>query len=257
MNREHFRGDHASEAELVRLLDDEESDLERRRLTAHLHGCAACSGRLNTLAAHDRAATEYLERLEVQPADELTRARALAAARSAHARPVARAAAPWLRAAAAAGVVIVAGATVSPVRAWVAERWSDLLGDQALVPAETATSTAVLDRGSTVSFVPAGTLFVLEVAHAQEIGEVQLEIRDVRMASARVEQGREETILVLPSGVKIENSEGSTASYSVTLPAGIERVQVFSGGRPVAIVDVDEAELPWSRTVSLDRDGTS
>src|SRR5690606_3977749 len=128
-------------------------------------GCDACNERLTRFRAQADAVSGVLAGFDEGAApDELTRARALRAARDAERR--ARGARWGLgapaRAAAAVAAVALGVLTVEPVRAWVADRWADLTGaDEAAVPAAVAPAR-VLERGSLVSFAPAGDVFVLE-----------------------------------------------------------------------------------------------
>lgn len=246
---------HLSEGDLVRFLDRQAPAADLGWMTAHVASCGRCAGRLETLRSQSEAVSRYVGSLDAGVvADDLSRARALAAARRA-ARP---AATPrrvpsygWMRAAAAIAVVAVGALGIQPVRAWVADQWAALTGDEAIAPAPVATPASVLAEGSVVSFEPAGDVFVLEIRNAQAVGDVHLRITDVPRASATVMDGADEAILVLPSGVRIENAEGSTASYSITLPSTLRLVQIFADGRPIALLPVEDSGADWSRVVPL------
>lgn len=247
---------HPDEGDLVRFLDQQVSSDERRWLYEHLAECADCATRIEAVRERSQALSSLVGSLDADAApDELTRARALAAARRAQARrAVAR---PWYAAGparAAAMVALTAVATtltVSPVRAWVADRWEALVGAEDLAPAVAVQPTGVLERGSVISFEPASETFVLEIESLQQTGSVTLQIRDVEQASAQVVGGSGEEILALPSGLRVTNSPGSTASYAFSLPTHLRLIQVFAGGKLVALIPVADVQLPWSQTVSL------
>lgn len=244
---------HADDGDLVRFLDQQVSMDQRRWLYAHLAECGECARRMETLREQASVLSSLVETLDSAAPDALTRARALAAVRRAGAsRTSSRRwyAAGSVRAAAMVAVAALATLGVEPVRAWVSERLSELVGADDAVPA-VAVRPPVVERGSIVSFEPAGETFVLEIEHAQEMGYVSLELREVTEASAEVVDGRTEEILALPSGLRVANSSTSRASYRLVLPTDLKLIQVFAGGRPVAIIPVEDVQHPWSRTVSL------
>jgi hypothetical protein len=58
-------------------------------------------------------------------------------------------------------------------------------------------------------------------------------------------------MLILPSGIRVENRAGSRASYLVTVPASLPVLSVSVGGQTVATVNIDRGALPWTRTFPL------
>src|SRR5690606_11612159 len=68
---------------------------------------------------------------------------------------------------------------------------------------------------------------------------------------AQVTNGGAEEMLVLPAGLRIENSAGSRASYRVTLPASVRRVTVRVGQAEARSVVVGGSG--WSEEVRLSR----
>ncbi len=246
---------HLEDGDLIRLLDRQASPEEHRGILAHLSACGECAARMEALSEQSEILSRFIGELDADAApDELTRARALSAARHARARRAANRgglSAGVARAAAVAAVAAVVTLSVSPLRAWVADRWAALAGGGeagAPVPVQ----PLELERGSVIRFEPAGEIFVLELEHAQAAGSVTLELRDLDQASAQVLNGATEEIIALPSGLRVENTAASTASYAFTLPANLRLIQIFAGGRPVAIIPVEDARLPWSRTVAVD-----
>jgi hypothetical protein len=253
MNERTLNAPHLDDGDLIRYLDHAVEGAERRDAVRHLSGCEACAERLAEFGEQSERAAEYLGALDVNArADELTRARALSAAR--RARPARRGGGSVraLRAAAVAAVVAVGALTVQPVRAWLVERFAELTGASASVAVQPIDGN-VGWSGGRVAFDPVGDVFVLEIAHAQPLGAVRLEMADSRQATAQIVNGEGETLLVLPSGVRVENTAGSTADYHVTLPSNLRLVQVFAGGAPMAIIEVVEGDTGLSRTVPLQR----
>ena len=252
MNTAIGTGPHPSDGDLVRYLDTELSELEERRLRMHLKGCAACSARVEAIASESSAVARYLAKHAVPGPDTVTRARTLAAVRKANAERrsgVHRA----IRGLVAASVLLVLALTAQPVRAWITERWEGLRGTSAR-PAEVATLPAtVVRRSSIVAFAPRGALFELQLERFQREGTLTVEVRDVERATAQVLNGANETMLILPSGIRVENRAGSRASYLVTVPSSLPALNVTVGGETIATLDVDRAKLPWTRTFDLAR----
>lgn len=252
---------HPEDGELVRYLDHQLPHEERRALLTHLSECADCAARLSKLKHESDTVSAYLGSLhEYVAVDEVARARSLSAARqAARAR---RSNVPartrmWARAAAAAGVIVLGAYTVQPVRAWVTDQLDRIFGDAPASPTATIAEESVLARGSRVTFNPVNEVFVLEIEHLQASGAVVLEVRDQQEASAQILSGRDESILVLPGGLRVENEPSSEAIYSVTLPARFRLVQIFAGGRPIAILPMEGRTTPWSVTLPLDGESAS
>lgn len=242
---------HPSEGDLVRYLDHQVDRDERRDLLAHLSECDACAQRVASLGEHSRIVADYLAELhaDVTP-DEVTRARALSAARAAQRRrPLVSGG--WLRAAAVAAVVI-ATAGVSPVRAWVLDRIHGILEDDAAAPAAVVEAPEPLAVGSQIAFEPAGDVFNLELDAEQAVGAVRLTLAPGSRVSARV-VGGDESFTLLPAGVQVENRPTSTASYEIAVPGSVRVVQLFAGDRLLGIVQVDASSSAWARSVPLQR----
>lgn len=255
MSEKTLNAPHLSAGDLIRYLDHQVDGAERRGAVRHLTGCEACAERLAALGEQSQQAAEYLASYQTDArADDMTRARALAAAR--RARPARRG---WgsgagIRAAAVLAVLATGAVAVQPVRAWMVDRWEALTGslqDDAAVAVESA---RIAESGSPVAFVPVGDVFVLEVVNAQPTGSLTLEMEPgAEEATAQIVNGAGETLLVLPSGVRVENTPGSTAAYRVTLPSNLRLVQVFAGGAPVAMIEVEPGQTSWTRSVPLQR----
>ena len=243
---------HPTDGDLVRYLDTELSELEERRLRTHLKGCEECSARVEAIASESSAVARYLVKTGVSGPDAVTRARAMAAVRKASAaRP--RRMRFAMRGLAAACLLMVLALTAQPVRAWITARWEGLKGGGAR-SAEVATLPAtVVRRSSIVAFAPRGARFDLQLERFQREGTLTVEVRDVERATAQVLNGANETMLILPSGIRVENRAGSHASYLVTVPADLPVLTVTVGGQTVATVPIDREDAPWTRTFSLSR----
>lgn len=247
---------HASDGDLIRGLDGQLSDLEQRRLRNHLAECADCGQRSAELQAHAAVARQYLRRDELGSGpDELTRARALAAIRQAtRSREAARRRKP-LHGAAVAAVLILALAVGSaqPVRAWVMERVAEVRGAPMAAPALVAEmpATVVARRGSIIAFQPAGEVFEIRLEHPQQAGAVGLTVRPVDRATAQMSGDGTESIMILPSGLRIENRAASTARYWITLPSSLGTVRVVAGSRVLATLPVSELGVGSERVIPL------
>lgn len=252
MNNTHPTATHLTDGELVRYLDHEVGDLERREVMRHLASCDACASRLQEVGGWSEVVTRHLATLDSDArADELTRARALSAARTARRTP-ARSPMRGLRIAAVAAVLAVVSLTVQPVRAWLVDRWAEISGADVVAPVATAPHS--FDQsGSLVSFDPAGEIFTLEIDNAQSIGSLRVERGTASEVTARIVNGDEENLLVLPSGLRIVNDRTSTADYLITLSPDITLLQVIAGRSPIAIIELDGVEGEWQRTMPLHR----
>jgi hypothetical protein len=234
---------HAGDDDLVRLLDEELAADRRTDVAGHVMACPTCAERLDDLRAASGLWSEALAAVDTDiRVDDMARARALAAVRLATVRatPVAApraAAGSWprvLRAAAVGAILLAAGFSARPVVAWIGERVASTGGEVAVVPTLPADQPRA---GATISFQPAGELFRIEMARPQEAGVLTIEAVAADHASAQIVGGAAEaqTILVLPSGLQVDNGAASTASYRVLLPAGrVARVVVVSGGVEIA-----------------------
>jgi Putative zinc-finger len=246
---------HPSAGDLVRRIDGELDPRTEARLARHLDQCAACRGRLVALAERSREASRLLDvaAASIDP-DEVRRRRAKVAvvAAAARRRSIVRVRRGWATAAAIAAMVVVS-LTVDPLRAWVMQRLtSPGVAPSALdAPAPSLPSAVVGRDGSVIAFQPSGELFELSVEQTQEEGELLLQVRSVSEATAQVTNGGSESMLVLPSGLRIENEAGSRASYRVTLPASVERLSIRVGDGAARTVDV--AGPDWAEVIPLQK----
>lgn len=253
-------GQHPSDGDLLRDLDSELSDLERRRLRGHTDSCAECGLRVDALRERASLVQRFLAEepsLNGQP-DPLARARALAAARAARSA----AATSWqgvgrrrVAVAAIGAALLIGAAAVPPLRAWVRDIFASATRTAVSSPSTTAPTlpAAVVDKpGSLISFWPTEAVFELRVQHPQQAGTVVLRVHEASRATAQTTGANRESIMVLPSAILIENQPSSVASYRVTLPATLRAVRIVVGERLVATLPVVANALPMERTLHLD-----
>ena len=251
MNRR-IRMSHPSEGDLIRYLDEELYELDERRIQVHVRGCASCRARLDALAAATHSAARAIGGMEVAGPSDVVRARALAAARRANAeRSTRRAGGTGRQAVAAAIALVVIGASVSPVRAWVSTLLPSAPTPVAAPALVTLPAAPAAHRSSVVAFRPSGALFELHVDAPQAEGTLTVEVRSGARGTAQIVGGDDETMLVLPSGLHVENSPGSTGSYHVTVPAEVPAVRVIVGGEHVHTLRPSEEPAGSARVFSL------
>ncbi len=234
--------EHIGDGDLIRLHDGECSAAEELSWRDHLAACGACDQRFQTLARLARHFIAALKQLD-DPASPGDARRPLRSVRP-------RWRTGGLKAAASIAVLLGATLAVPPARAWIIDRWDALAsfitqrGESA--PDVSAQAPALSERPtSTVSFQPGGTHFVVEIANTQSTGRMVFTIEAVTNASARVINGDgSEEWIVLPSGVRLENSPTSSGSYEITLPTYLATAEVRLAGVLVGAYDLDIVARP-------------
>jgi anti-sigma factor RsiW len=247
------RDAHPAEADLVRYLDGELA-LERINiLSDHLVTCSDCALRTAELEEATSWLTGGIELLDAEVRiDELARLRALNAARGAVARhPAGSPAAQTAfltRIAAVAALLVFGAVAASPVRAWFSEWLTPGIQSESIPPAAQTAEPVRPSLGPPISFRPAGGVFRIELAYPQAVGTITVGVGNSDRATAQLLGAQDESILVLPSGLRVENGPASTASYRIDLPAEprsslqidpgtgvIEEITVAPGDVPVMI----------------------
>jgi hypothetical protein len=143
---------------------------------------------------------------------------------------------------------------VNPVRAWVLTR----LGFSSATTAVPGGARAVAlppvtvgADGSVISFPTGSATFELVVQETQRSGEIRLQVRPGDRVTAQLVGAGGEAMLVLPSGLQIENSTESSASYRVSIPPGVTVIVARIGAEPPRIIPVDATSADWSLTLPL------
>jgi anti-sigma factor RsiW len=221
---------HLSDGELQALLDGEASPERHRAATAHLLVCSVCAARAAGLTAAQQVTAELLAALDaaVPPLSvDAVIARAADAGWSS--------APPRRRTVLAAGVAalllaVMAAAAIpgSPVRRYVAR----LLGGPR--PPQHPAAQGPQVTGSGVAFVPAGRVAVL-FSEPQASGAIRISFgveRSLRIAHV----GGPAAYVLTAEGIAVDN-RGSGASYDITIPESVTRVDVRVGARLVFVKD--------------------
>jgi anti-sigma factor RsiW len=214
---------HADDADLIRLGDGECSDQERGQIERHVAICQACARRREALRRLGVAVTAALAAADVgehssaPPAARPRRARAWARHQAA------------LRAAVVLLAIGAVTASAQPVRGWLAARWEDLR----VLVAPRAPVRAGSQEAAAVRFVPATSVFTIELVARQPAGVLTIAVAADTIATATVTpgSGREE-LIVRPAGLRIVNEPDAVASYDVRLPEGVSEVWVRIADQP-------------------------
>lgn len=222
---------HVADGTLMRWLDQECDAAERVDVARHLEYCDACQARLTATRHRAELVSAALRRFDVRTAPPSQRTR-------------------WAARAAAAAMFLAAiGATVAPVRAWVVDRvtaiWSGIV-EPSQVPSSTPqASPGLAPARATVTFSPAGEVFVVEVTARQADGRLIIESGDDETATAIIEGGDgSEQLVVLPNGLRVVNGSGGRASYRVRLPPRVRAVYAVIAGAPPIRFDAPTARGP-------------
>ena len=248
---------HTTDADLVRLLDDE-VPVDDAGAAAHVKSCGACRARLESLRRRSTLLSEALATADPPmpdvarlrpPLDQLSLERVRRRRRSVWSQA-------WLRAAAA--VLLLAGvAAATPARRWVLEQVARLRG----TARETVPTTVPLPQpvprapaaSSAVLFTPAGDELTITLVARQAAGTLELIAGQEPRSSAEVtSEPSGEAFLVLPSELRIRNSAASRASYRVVLSTALRRVRVRIGDDAARETSI-ELTPATRRTIDLGR----
>jgi anti-sigma factor RsiW len=236
---------HPDDGALVRRLDGAADDGERGALDAHLAACRACAARADALARRSAlvAAALAADAAGAPPVpfgwgDVTWRATARAAAR--------RRTLGWR---VAAGLALAAGAAAA---APVAARWArrtpappQTTAARAVAPIAPSPHAASAEPTS-VAFAPGGSTLRVVVAEPQAAGVLELRAADAPgpVVAAVLGDAIGAQLLVLPGELRVRNAPARGASFRLTLPPGVRRVEVRVGDAPAARVDVARGAAP-------------
>ncbi len=245
---------HLDDAELVRLLDGAAEDVAPA-WAEHLAACTACSARRDAVAHRGARLARLLAATDPAPRALILRTTPAQGRVFAWSRPRLAAWPPRRLAAAAALVVLMAGGVVPPVRAWVAERavalWHALTGHER--PAAAPASVPAPEPGAgSVSFPLAEPVFTIQVTSHQAEGLLTVDAGTRPEAFAAIARGEGPAeLVVMPDGLRIVTTSGSTRSYHVRVPPSVTRVVIEVGGAAARVIPAPPSGLPM--VVNLQR----
>lgn len=229
MNNQTANGTHATDGELLALLD-EQPMLRRSRLDAHVAQCQRCASRLDRLRMASGRVASAVASIVTPPLDVTRMQRRLATVRSA--RPVATNHGFAWRAASV--VVLAAGvAAASPLRGWVVRHvQTPTRSTPALPSKQTVTPSPIANKvaGAVVWFTAQGNNLIIRFDAIPAAGTLELTQSTDRQASAQIAAGgSSESLLILPGELRVRNTGASTADYRVTVPTDVHTVRLVAG----------------------------
>lgn len=227
---------HLDEGTIVRLLDGEIADGERRVAEAHLADCPACRASRERVAKLSRAFTGWVALADPEDGADPERVPAPRGGRSWISSV------PLLRVAAAIALLAGVALALPPALRWARDQSSDTRpGEEEALPGPGSV---------TVSFAPVGDRLAIRVEKPQRGGRIRLRPGEGPNVEARVVGGTGlEELLVLPEGVAVRNLAGSTADYEVEVPATLAGVDLVVAGRVVWAGS--PGDLPVERDLSV------
>ncbi|MFC1639361.1 anti-sigma factor family protein [Gemmatimonadota bacterium] len=251
------RGPHIDDGELIRLFDGECTPEEAAQIRAHTDECPECQDNADTLKQTSArfsgllAELDSFAPLEVVLSPDAEKPSVPTEKPRFHlvSRRVLRAAAVL------AAMVLVFAAT--PARAWLVQGWEAL---RSIVTADTGESPAEIEVpetagpevSSVIRFTPRGSEFRLEFIQKPASGTLVLLFDSATTASAGIIGGDgADGMILLPSGLRIRNSDSSSASYEVRLPLSLLVVEVLVAGRMELRLDVQSLSEPLTRELDL------
>jgi hypothetical protein len=239
--------EHLDDGALVRIADADAAPLAAER--AHVDACTECAARLASVRRRSVRLSAVLARADL-PLPALS----IPGPASATVIPLRRAASPrpavpgWMRVAAVVLATLGLALAASPARAWIGEwiaaHWPSPETHRpaaARAPVRPPPAARRAPAGSRVEFAAPAGEFRLEIAHPQKAGALTLEATAEAGASAEVVGGTGSAdLMVLPAGLRIGNTAGSTADYRIALPASVRTVRLRIGGGPARTIRASE-----------------
>jgi hypothetical protein len=246
---------HATDGDLVRLLDAEAAP--SGELAVHVAECRECGDRLSQLRRRSERLAAELRATDLPPVDPARIRPPLDQVSLARLRGRRRAIALWSRPGlrAAAALLLLAGvAAASPAaRGWIMERVSRLRGAAPRMEPTPPRREGGARVGARVWFTPTDDELVIRFETRQAGGTLELVAGDEPRSSAQiVGDASDETLLVLPSELRIRNTSGSVASYRVVLSPSVRHVRVDAGDSAHGGMPVDVTP-GMRRVISLGR----
>jgi len=222
---------HPDNGALLRYLDGQLLAEEEEQVSQHVGTCIECTTRQEEINRTLHTVAAALQRTDGRP-------------KQSHTRSI-----RW-PVAIAAGVLLALTFGVAPVRGWILHfpktMWEVIVSGQGSTPIAPDTSLVVGPNVASVSFVPPAAVFVVEVTTMQSQGTLTIQIVDHDTATATVVgRSNAEEIIVLPSGFRIVNAPGSTATYTVRLPTHLDRIRVVVSGQPDMVLDLSQGRREW------------
>jgi anti-sigma factor RsiW len=243
---------HLRDAELMRLLDGEETATERARSASHVAMCPRCARAAERLRADAATVRGWLDRAGFEDAlphvtgvgadaapilvpgvhrSDVVAVRVAPARASAAARGW-RNAAPWLRAAAVIALLATPVAAVPSVRERIVDAIGELRGSRpAAVPATREAAAA------TVWFEPAAGAFTVLIDAPQATGTLRVGEASGEEAVLQIGGDAGAGPVVSASTLHIRNLPGTRASYVLRVPSGVTSVTIRIGDRIAAVLD--------------------
>jgi len=229
---------HLQDGELVRLLDGELASEERSAAEAHLRACDRCRLARDRIAERTARVSGALALMDRESAPSLSAAAPAPDERSPR----------WLRAAAIAALIITVGALgSSTVRAWIATRWEAVHSTVARVSEsagdhgpETLGMPAVRAR-----FVPRSSALLVRLENRPAGGVLAVETSQDDSGSVLFFAGTDEGILILPTGLVIQNAPGSRADYRLVVPRQVTSITTITGADTLAVLSSGPEGGSW------------
>ena len=220
-----------SDLELVRYLDGELEAKERSALASRLAAAPEAAARLEQLRRRSGNLSTLLRTRD--PSGTETRASA-EVIRPTMTKPAARYGwPPYLKAAAVVALLLTGALAVPPARAWLLARLLDAGSAIGLGAAPTSVRvtttpapapTGVSTTEVTYSFQVSSDTFTIEAT--QTAGRIIVQRSADASASAETAGAGNESILILPRGVRIEGPSSASTVYTIKLPDRVRVVRI-------------------------------
>ncbi len=233
-NLRHEPGATLGDGLLARYLHGELDGDAARALAAHLSACDACCQLAASIEARARRVREALQ----DAAFDEPRPAAWEAVRDAvRSASAARRRAARFRIAAGLLLAMTAAAAAAspPVRAWIARSWTSLVHREtpppAVAPVPAAIPAATPAGAAALSFRASGPVVDVVLNTTQAGGTLAARFTAGEQVVVSVDDGGGEHVTWSGDVVRIANLASSNASYTITLPDGVDRLRIRVGAR--------------------------